>query len=61
MNQIVAKNKKLQSGIKIAKNFNHNLEQRIVEKNLTEGGRGGGGAIQPQKQCGDIRHNRQHS
>ena len=42
MNQIVAKNKKLQSGIKIAKNFNHNLEQRIVEKNLTEGGGGGG-------------------
>ena len=39
MNQIVAKNKKLQSGIVIVKNFNHNLEERIVylEKNLAEG------------------------
>ena len=39
MNQIVAKNKKLQSGIVIVKNFNHNLGERIVylEKNLAEG------------------------
>ena len=39
MNRIVAKNKKLQSGIVIVKNFNYNLEERIVylEKNLAEG------------------------
>ena len=55
MNQIVAKNKKLQSDIAIVKNVNRKLEDKDNKKS------GEGRAILLQKQHGHIRHTKQHS
>ena len=58
MNQIVAENKKLQSDKVIVKNVNRKLEEQIVYLAKKSGE---GGAIQPQKERGDVRDTKQHS